>query len=66
MSVEQAVRSYETLAGTVFSDVKQPGGDGNFKASELDMAIKEIVKSQTAQANERMIGTPPHAKGCRT
>ena len=66
MSVEQAVRCYGTFAGTVFSDVKQPGGDGSFKASKLEMAIKEIVKSQTGKENELMIGMPPHAKGCKT
>ena len=48
MSVEQAVRCYGTLARTVFSDVKQTGGHENFKASKLEMAIKEILKEQTA------------------
>ena len=66
MSVEQAVRCYGTFAGTVFSDVKQPGGDGSFKASKLEMAIKEIVKEQTGQENERMMGTLPNDKGCKT
>ena len=66
MSVEQAVRCYGTLAGTVFSDVTQTGGDGSFKASKLEMATKEIVKEQTAQENEHMIGAPRHVKGCKT
>ena len=66
MSMEKVVTCYGTLAGTVFSDVKQTGGDGSFKARKLEMAIKEIVKEQTAEENEHMIGTPPHAKGCKT
>ena len=66
MSVEQAIRCYGTLAGSVFSDVNQTGGDGSFKASKLERAIKKIVKEQTAQENECMIRVPPHAKGCKT
>ena len=66
MSVEQAVRCYGTLAGIVFSDVKQTWGDGRFKASQLEKVIKEIVKEQTGHENERMMGTPPHDKGCKT
>ena len=66
MSVEQAIKCYGTLAGTVFSDVKQTGGDGSFEASKLARAFKGIVKEQTAQENECMIGVPPHAKGCKT
>ena len=66
MSVEQAVKCYGTLSGTVFSDVKQTGGHENFEVSKLEMAIKKIVKEQTAHENEHMIGTLPHAKGCKT
>ena len=65
MSVEQAIMCYGTLAGTVFSDVKQTSGDGSFNASKLEKAIKEIVKQQTGKANESMIGMLPHAKGCK-
>ena len=60
MSVEQAVRCYGTLSGTMVSDVKQTWGDGRFKASQLEKVIKEIVKGQTGQENECMVGTPPH------
>ena len=66
MSVEQAIQCYGTISETLFSDVKQTARDGSIKASELEMAIKEIVKEQTAQENEHMIGTPSHAKGCKT
>ena len=66
MSVEKAIECYGTLVRTVFSDVKQPGGNGRFKASKLERAIKEIVKEQTGHENEPMMGTPPHHKGCKT
>ena len=64
MSVENAVRCYGTLSGTVFSDMKQAWGDGRFKASQLEKVIKEIVKEQTRKENERMM--PPHDRGCKT
>ena len=63
MLVEQAIRCYGTIARTLFSDVKHTAHDGSIKVSELEMAIKKIVMEQTAQENEHMIGTPPHAKG---
>ena len=66
MSVEKAVTSYGTLAGAVFSDMKKTWGDGGFKASQLEKVIKEIVKEQTGQENECMMGTLPDDKGCKT
>ena len=66
MSVEQAITCYGTLAGLVFSNMKQSWGDGRFKASQLEKVIKEIVKEQTGQEDERMMGMPPHNRGCKT
>ena len=66
MPVDKAVRCYGTLVGTVFSNMKQTWGDGRFKASQLEKVIKEIVKEQTGQEDERMVGTPPHNRGCKT
>ena len=66
MSVEKAIASYGTFAGSVFSNVEQTGGDESFNASKLEKVIKEIVKEQTGQESERMMGTPPHGKGCKT
>jgi len=65
MSVEQTISHYGTLAGDVFSD-RQTGGDGKFKASTLEKVIKDIVKAQTEQEDERMMGTSPDGKGCKT
>ena len=47
MTVDDAIKAYQQLAGKVFSDVKRTTSDGKFKATELEKAIKEIVKSNT-------------------
>ena len=65
MSVDQAISRYGDLTKDVFSDT-QTGGDGKFKASKLEKVIKDIVKAATGQEGERMLGTPPDAKGCKT
>ena len=66
MSVEKAVTCYGTLSPSVFSNVKQTGGDGRFKASKLEKLVMDIVREQTGKEHERMIGTPPCGKGCKT
>jgi len=65
MSLENTISHYANLTEEVFSD-KQTGGDGKFKASKLEKAIKDIVKAETGQEDERMLDTPPDAKGCKT
>ena len=47
MTVDDAIKAYQQLAEKVFSDVKWTTSDGKFKATELEKAIKEIVKSNT-------------------
>ena len=66
MSVEKTIRRYATFIGPIFSVVKQTGGDGRFEESTLEKLIKQIVKEQTGQENEHMMGMPPHVKGCKT
>ncbi|KAJ7367478.1 hypothetical protein DFH08DRAFT_927989 [Mycena albidolilacea] len=51
MSVEDAVNAYGQLAKEVFSDVKPLGSDGRFKASKLEKAIKQIVRTRSASQN---------------
>jgi len=51
MPVEDAIACYGALAKTVFGDVKR-FGDGKFKASNLENAIKDIVKKRTGQEDE--------------
>ena len=41
-----AIRCHGTLARTFFPDLKQTGSDGCFKASKMEIIIKEIVKEQ--------------------
>ena len=65
MSVDKAISCYGNLAQDVFSDT-QTGGDGKFKAKKLEKVFKNIVKGATGQEDERMWGTPPDGKGCKT
>ena len=65
MSVDKAIRCYGNLTGYVFSH-EQTGQDGKFKASRLEKVIKDVVKAETGQENECMLGTPPDGKGCKT
>ena len=41
-----AIRCHGTLARTFFPDLKQTGSDGCFRASKMEIIIKEIVKEQ--------------------
>jgi len=66
MSVERAISCYGNLTGVVFSEIKKTGADGKFKASKLEQVVKKIVKEQTNEENEPMMGTSPHGKGCKT
>ena len=47
MTVDDAIEAYQQLAGKVFKDVKWTTSDSKFKATELEKAIKEIVKLNT-------------------
>ena len=66
MSVEKAIMCYAAFIGPIFSNVKQTGGDGRFEETTLEKLIKQIVKEQTGQENEHMMGMPPQGKGCKT
>jgi hypothetical protein len=64
MSVGEAIEDYGTLAQRVFSDPRLIGGDGKFKARNLEDAIKEIVEKKAGRADEPMIDPRPDA--CKT
>ena len=67
MSVEEAIQCYGILSQRVFSDKQHLLNDGKFKASKLEEAMKEIVKtySQTHNAEECMsMGSDD--TGCKT
>src|SRR5882672_8062010 len=65
MSLEKTISHYGKLTEGFFSD-KQTGGDGKFKASKLEKVIKDIVKAETGQEDERMLGTSLDGIGCKT
>ena len=65
MSVTEAIASYETLAGRVFSDVKR-FGEGKFKARKLEEIIKEVVRDRTRQEDACMLDNRPEGNGCKT
>ena len=51
MSVDSAINAYQQLAENVFKDVKwtRTTSDGKFKATELEKAIKGIIKLNTKE-----------------
>ncbi|OBT54871.1 hypothetical protein VE04_04686 [Pseudogymnoascus sp. 24MN13] len=59
LSVPEAIDTYRALAQQVFSEKKAPGKDGTFKASNLEKAIKETIKSKLGKdhADDKMFMT---------
>ena len=55
MTVDDAIKAYQQLAGKVFSNVKWITSDGKFKATELEKAFKGIVKSRTHDEGTRLL-----------
>jgi hypothetical protein len=51
MNVEDSKEAYGQLVKEVFSEVKFQGSAGKFKASKLEKAIKQIVKTYSASQN---------------
>lgn len=60
MSVEGAINAYLTMASRAFSETKT-FGDGKFKATNLENAIREIVKERTGDSEAMMITPDPNA-----
>lgn len=56
MSVDEAIAAYRKMGERVFSETKMLG-DGKFKASKLESAIKEIVKERTGNSEEMMMNS---------
>lgn len=68
MSVDDALHKYAELSKDVFSDV-QFLGDGAFKASKLEAAIKKVISEQPASTRDseaRMRDDAPSGALCRT
>ncbi len=68
LSVPEAMDKYRTLAGEVFSTRKPPGKDGQFKASVLEKAIKDVVKAQLGEecAEAKMFVSVDDTQACKT
>ena len=65
MDVETAIDSYNNLAQQVFSDPKRWPGDGRFKATNLEEAIKSVVRNVTGNPEEPLLEVG-NAPLCRT
>ncbi len=68
LSVPEAIAKYATLAGEVFSSKKLPGKDGEFKASVLEKAIKDVVTAQLGEdcAEAKMFESEDDTQACKT
>ena len=68
LTVEEAIDHYCRLAKRVFSEKKWTGQDGTFMATNLENAIKDIVRSSGLEgpADERMMDTQPEDQVCKT
>ena len=59
MDVDTAIDCYADLAKQVFSDVKR-WGDGKFKASKLEEAIKSLVEDITGDPETPLLVDDEH------
>ena len=65
MDVGTAIDSYNSLARQVFSERKRWLGDGKFKATNLEEAIKSVVRDITGNPEEPLLEAS-NASICRT
>jgi len=65
MDVDTAIKHYDILAKYVFSHPKRWQGEGRFKATRLEEAMKAIVRDATGDS-ESLLLEHDEAKGCRT
>ena len=65
MDVDTAIDSYSNLAQQVFSDPKRWPADGRFKATQLEEAIKSVMRDVTGNPDEPLLEVST-ASVCRT
>jgi len=65
MDVDTAITHYNNIVKLVFSDLKQWGGDGKFKARKLEEAIRSMVQDITGDSESSLLETD-EAGVCRT
>jgi hypothetical protein len=66
MSIDDAIKYYDSLTKRVFSEGKKTMGDGKFKATALEDVIKEIVKARTGDADSHMMDMGSEGQVCKT
>ncbi|KJA21133.1 hypothetical protein HYPSUDRAFT_68085 [Hypholoma sublateritium FD-334 SS-4] len=64
MDVDTAINHYDQLAKEVFSDMKR-FGDGKFKATKLEQAIKSVVNSVTHDAESPLLVQGNQSGACQ-
>ena len=65
MDIDTAIKHYGTLVKQVFSYPKGRPGDGRFKATKLEAAIKSIVREASGDSESPLL-QQNEATGCRT
>jgi len=65
MDVETAIKHYDVLAKHVFSHPKRWRGDGKFKATRLEEAVKAMVRETTGNSESPLLDYN-EATYCRT
>ena len=54
MDIDTAIKHYDNLSEDVFSDLKK-WGDGRFKATKLEEAIKSVVNDVTGDPESPLL-----------
>jgi len=65
MDVDIAIRHYDTLAKHVFSHPKRWKGEGKFKATRLEEAMKAMIRDTTGDS-EALLLEHNESTCCRT
>jgi len=65
MDADTAIKHYGTLVKHVFSHPKGRLGDGKFKATKLEIAIKSIVREVTGDSESPLLERN-ESTACRT
>ena len=55
MDIDTAIKHYGTLVKHIFSHPKGRPGDGKFKATKLEAAIKSIVREVTGDSESPLL-----------
>jgi len=65
MDVDTAIKHYDILVKHVFSHPKRWHGEGKFKASRLEEAMKAMIRDATGDSESPLL-EPDNATRCRT